>query len=393
MIRGHAYWATPGDLWATVRDAHYVGWGYFGGIYGAGTALVTFPGYFVLLAPVVMLTGALGLTEGFPFYPPHPTAWLVIGPFTMLTNGVALFALDKLAGRLGVGRRGRWVLSAGAMVALWPSTALWGHPEDVLALALGVYALVAVIDRRWRACGWLFGAALACQPLTILIFPVAMAVAFRERGWRSLAPLVGRAAALPAFLLAVVLTADFHDAWRALTRQPNFPKLDWPTPWMALSPHLGHDTVAAGPGRMIAVVAAIGIGVWLATRRRDPLTLVWAAGLAMAGRCVFESVMVPYYVAPAVVLLLVASWHQPLWRRGMAVVAGVLVTVMTFWHLGPWLYWGSMVALLAVEAGAAWPGPARSGAGRRAEAVTDLSSAEAEEAEAAPSEPPVPALA
>ena len=48
-------WLTPGDIWTTFRDAHYVGWGAEGKIYRAETGLVTFPGIAVLLAPLAML--------------------------------------------------------------------------------------------------------------------------------------------------------------------------------------------------------------------------------------------------------------------------------------------------------------------------------------------------
>src|SRR5580692_1707465 len=45
-------WATPGDVWGIFRGAHYVGWGYLGGIYTPGAGIVTFPGMPILLAPV-----------------------------------------------------------------------------------------------------------------------------------------------------------------------------------------------------------------------------------------------------------------------------------------------------------------------------------------------------
>src|SRR5580658_8866105 len=91
VVRHHPYWVTPGDLWATYRAAHWVGWGDLGGIYGAGTALVTFPGILLVLAPVAMLTGALGMSESFPKFLAHPTSWLVLGPYEMLLSAIALF--------------------------------------------------------------------------------------------------------------------------------------------------------------------------------------------------------------------------------------------------------------------------------------------------------------
>ena len=48
-------WNTGGDLWGIFRGAHYVGWGFPGGIYTSGTGIVTFPGMAILLAPIAML--------------------------------------------------------------------------------------------------------------------------------------------------------------------------------------------------------------------------------------------------------------------------------------------------------------------------------------------------
>ncbi len=118
VVRHHPYWLSSGDLWSTYRGAHYVGWGDLGGVYGSGTGLVTFPGILLLLAPVAMLTGGLGLSESFPKFLPHPAAWLVLGPYEMLLSAVALFATDALAERLGVrpGPPGRIVPGRGGPV-------------------------------------------------------------------------------------------------------------------------------------------------------------------------------------------------------------------------------------------------------------------------------------
>src|SRR5579863_4495582 len=60
------YWLQPGDLWGTVRAAHWIGWGGFSFIYSSHTGLVTLPGFHALLAPVVMLTSKLGMSESAP---------------------------------------------------------------------------------------------------------------------------------------------------------------------------------------------------------------------------------------------------------------------------------------------------------------------------------------
>jgi hypothetical protein len=56
-----------------------------------------------------------------------------------------------------------------------------GHPEDAVAIALAVYALIFTLDTRFVGAGWLFGVAVAFQPLVLLMLPVLHAVAGRQR--------------------------------------------------------------------------------------------------------------------------------------------------------------------------------------------------------------------
>ncbi len=181
VVRHHPYWVEPGDLWSTYRAAHYVGWGDLGGVYGAGAGLVTLPGILLLLAPVAMLTGSLGLSESFPKFLVHPSAWLILGPYEMLLSAITLFACDALAERLGASRGRRAVLCVAEAVVLWNVAVMWGHPEDAVALGLALYALVFALDGRWTGAGWLFGAAMVTQPLVLLMFPVMVAFGGRNR--------------------------------------------------------------------------------------------------------------------------------------------------------------------------------------------------------------------
>ncbi len=105
-------------------------------------------------------------------------------------------------------------------VVLWPILVIWGHPEDALALALGVYALVLALDGRWTGAGWLFGAAVATQPLVILMLPVLLAMAGRQR---ALALLL-RSALPAAVLLATPLMSQFHDTTQVLVEPTELPQ-------------------------------------------------------------------------------------------------------------------------------------------------------------------------
>ena len=101
-------WLTPGDIWGAYRGGAMISWGNLQGVYSAGVGIVTFPGLLVLFAPVAALTEHFGLAESFPMTLPHPTAWLVLGPYEMLLGATALFAFDALGERFGLTRDGAW---------------------------------------------------------------------------------------------------------------------------------------------------------------------------------------------------------------------------------------------------------------------------------------------
>jgi hypothetical protein len=344
VVRHHPYWLMPGDLWSTYRAAHWVGWGDLGGVYGSGTALVTFPGILLLLAPVAMLTGALGLTEAFPKFVPHPTAWFALGPAALLLSAVAVFACDALAERLGVSRGRRAVLCVVEAAILWNVTVIWGHPEDAVAVGLAIYALVFALDGRWTGAGWLFGAAMATQPLVVLMLPVLLALAGRGR----IVSLAVRSAAPAVAVVLTPLISQFHETTHALLDQPNFPNLDHATPWTTLAPVLGGSgrnlAVAAGPGRIVALVLACGLGWWARRWRHRPDLMVWAAALALALRCFTESVLVAFYIWPALAIGLVVAARAGRVRLVAAMAVAVGTTVVAQSHLGE-LPWWSIVTL------------------------------------------------
>jgi hypothetical protein len=347
------YWSEPGDIWGTVRAAHWVGWGGFSFIYSSQSALVTLPGFHVLLTPVVMLSSALGLSETAPgLLPlPKPQAWLLIGPVTLACSAVALFAFDALARTMRVGRGRRRLLALAEAAALWQVIAVWGHPEDVVALGLAVFALDQMLKRHWTAVGWLLGAAIGMQLYAIALVPLFLGVV----GFRRAPALLARAAVIPGFLFVAVAVPNPHATFHALFDQPNYPKVDFPTPWVLLAPKLGHGAVAAGPGRIIGLAVACAIGV-LASRRRDfPSSIIWLAALALAVRCLFESVMDPYYVVPAIALALVAATKRGWIRWCLASMAGAGLTELTYFRPGMWIYWLEMTGVVAVLLFVTWP--------------------------------------
>jgi hypothetical protein len=143
-----------------------------------------------------------------------------------------------------------------------------------------------------------------------------------------------------------VLVPDFHDTWRSLTQQPTYPTVNYPTPWVLISPHLRPLVVAAGPARIGALLVALGCGIAANRWRHDLARLVWLVAVVMFARCFFEAVMTPYYVMPVVAFALIAGARRELWRWLLALAAGLAVTIVAHLHANMWLYDLEITALL-----------------------------------------------
>ena len=361
------YWVIPCDIWSTIRDGHYVVWGALPYLYGTGTGLVTLPGLPLVLSPFVALGDRLNLSESFgPWIVARPTGWLLYGPVTIALGAATIFAGDAWAEELGLSRVRRWFCDFALMAASWDMVVRWGHPEDALALAGALYCLLSIRQAKWLRAGWCLGVAFCFQPLVVLLLPVVVVAA----GRRHIGPLLLRAAFLPAGLLAVVLAIDAHDVITSVIDEPNFPLVDQPTPWARLSPALAGHTIGAGPSRLVALAVAVALGGLAWRWRRDWTRLLWLGACMLATRGVFEAVMVPYYVAPALLLgLLVAVAVLPWWRALPVGAACALVVYQFNTHSGSlWTWWmesaGSLLLVLALAA----PFPRRSGAGGTGEA-------------------------
>ena len=368
---GKSAWALPDDLWGTMIAAQRLAHLSLGGLYTPLTQLVSLPGAAIVLIPVVVIIDLAGLHLGLPqAHGAHPSVWLLAGPYEVAISAVTLFAADAIAERLGVTRPRRFLLAAAGATTLWSVTIRWGHPEDAVATGLLLYAILALADSRTSRSAWLAGAAVAVQPLVLLAFPVLLAVV----GVRRLPGFLTRAAAPGALLLAVAAAANWTATIHAVTSQPNSPRIDHPTPWIYLAPHLADGQVAAGPARIVALVAACGCGLvaghgWRAqtvapqstvaprageacevtgwSPERLPDVLWWTA-VALALRSVFEPVMVAYYLWPPLALALITASRY--WTRLFG--AGITAIVLTFfsqihWR-DPWSWWTPMIAILGL---------------------------------------------
>ena len=377
---GKTAWALPDDLWGTLIAAQRFAHLDLAGLYTSPTQLVSLPGAAIILVPAIAVIGPAGLQLTVPHaHGPYPSVWLFAGPYQVAISAVVLFAADAIAERLGASRPKRFWLAAASATALWSVTVRWGHPEDAVAVGLLLYAILALADTKPTRSAWLTGAAVAIQPLVLLAFPLLAAVVETRR----LPGYVARAAAPGVALLAVAAAANWTATIHAVTSQPNYPAIDHPTPWIYLAPHLADGQVAAGPGRVLAIVAALSCALVVARRSRatqrdgpwgsQALTeFLWWTAVTLSIRSAFEPVMVAYYLWPPLAVALAAAARD--WSRLLP--AGCTAVGLTFfsqvqWH-NPWAWWTPMVAGLALTLFFARPWPRKPRRSRRSRPVPQV---------------------
>ena len=324
----------------------------------------------------------LHLSEGFALSLSRPSTWWLLGPAQLVLGSTLLYPLNAWARRLRVSSPRRVVLLAVEATLIWPSVAWCGHPEDALSVALALYGLLAVCEHRWFRFVVLFGLATLVQPLVLLMLPLCLVYVPPKR-WL---PVVG-AITLPSVVaLLAPLIQEWGPTTRLLLRQPNYFANNHPTPWAALAPVIdprrtivvntlkyvklahGHHraievaksvhtlpVVAAGPGRIIAIVIACALGLALARLTPSLPQLVWFASLALSLRCAFEPVMVPYYLLPGLTLAVLVASSTTRSRFTITAVTAGLCALLSYWHLGEWPYYVLMLLSLGAVLAAAWP--------------------------------------
>ena len=154
-----------------------------------------------------------------------PTWVAIVVPYCLILSCVALFAFDALAERMEVSRQKRTLLCVTEAVLLWNVTVIWGHPEDAVAIALAVYALIFILDKRFVGAGWLFGVAVRFSHWSCSCCRCFSAVAGRQK----IRGLILRSVLPAAVLLAVPLATNFHATADSSTSR-TFPTSTTPLP-------------------------------------------------------------------------------------------------------------------------------------------------------------------
>jgi hypothetical protein len=298
---------------------------------------VAYGGSMVIRAPFAALAGPLGLEEP--------------GVFRL---GVipCLLALAALAVHLA--RRAtdpRWWLLV-IPLALGPlawQAVHFGHPEELLATAFAVAAVLAALKERAILAGALLGLAIASKQWAVLAVLPTVLAAPRHRP-----RLLAAAGASGAAILLPIVLADpgaYAAAQQAVTSSARWfrPRQLW-WPFGVPAP----ADMGAPPGATITpewlaqiakpliVALALPLSALWARRRSAPADALLLLGLLMLCRCVLDPWNVVYYHLPLVIALL--AWEVVSGRRipvlALATTVAVWLTFESYdaaYSDGPWI--------------------------------------------------------
>jgi hypothetical protein len=305
----HHAWQPVSDLWNSAGVALGIGHGHLSAVYAPNSQLESPPGFEFVLAPLMVVGHALGLSssaaEGHTY-----TVWLLLLPPVATTMAAsALFALDAIARQWRYSSAKRFALSAVAGVAVVSAAAFWGHPEDCIALALVLWAALA-IDRHGSnalsRAGWLLGIAVAFQPLALL----AVAPIVARFGVRDLCRVAWRLAVPSLVLVMPELMASKARTVNALLVQPDNPWGLSITPFSHLSRAVGHGMYSAGTMRTAAMLIALVLGFVICRHRHDLPTVLFVMALAFTVRVLLENELLGLYFFPIVALTLLLTLRR-----------------------------------------------------------------------------------
>ena len=237
----------------------------------------------------------------------------------------------------------------------------WGHPEEMLAGALCIAAVILAARRGWLAAGIVLGLALATKQWAVIAVVPVLLAARRDR-----IRLLSGAAGLAAVLTLPFALGDPGEFiarnQSALVVGANIPSVSVWWPLAATTERAVFDGVELvtvqshslprwlGPvTHPLIVLMPLPLG-FLYWRRRRELEAEDALGLLallLLLRCVLDPVNIGYYHVP---FLLALAAYEGLRRRGLPVLTMLAPTALwvTFAHVQElrqeWLTWGVYMA-------------------------------------------------
>lgn len=299
--------------------------------------------------------GQLAHASGFSFFPAYPAAmnclaWLP--GVTLVGAGLAVTAIAGLAAAWGITTLGMKLTAdpriSLLMVAVWAvapaSTVLDMLYAEALFCAMAVWALVALVDRRWLtaagltiAAGTIRSTAVALVVAVVVAAAVALVEAARARQpiagwWRPLVAAVLAPLGLLAFLAYVAVRTGRLDGWFWIENHTFHMVFDWGTSTLRFmkgtflgTPSVSEVLVA------LAVIAGASLMVWSLTER-IPLGLHVYTVVVVTMALVTSANWIgskPRFLLPAILLALpVARLLAPL-RTSVLVPLIVVLTALS----------------------------------------------------------------
>lgn len=235
--------------------------------------------------------------------PPWYRAQGVVGVASWLVLAVGGLALLRSADADSVGRQAGLLAFLAFLPAASSAIVQLYHPQDIVSLGLALGGLAFTLRRRWIVAGVLFGAAVLTKQFAVLLLLPALTAAGDRRsrltlaGWSTAVFAAGILPFLVSEPRATLENLSGFSAGGAVAGQTV----------LTLAGVTG--TVASAVARDAPVLFAAAVCLWVASRHEDhlgsPVGLVAVALVCSGSRLVFESVVFPYYLLAASVLIFV----------------------------------------------------------------------------------------
>ena len=304
--------------------------------------------------------GQLAHASVFSFFPAYPAAMYSISwlpGVTLVGAGLAVTAVAGLAAAWGITTLGMKLTAdpriSLLLVAVWAvapaATVLETLYAEALFCALAVWALVALVDRRWLTAAWLtIAAGTARSTVLALIAAVEVAalaamvqaVRAREpiaRWWRPLVAALLAPLGLLGFLGYVALRTHRLDGWFWIEKHTFHMAFDWGASTLQVlkgdfvdSPSVPEILVG------LSLIAGVLLMVWSLTER-IPLYLHVYTVVVVVVAVVTSANWIgskPRFMLPAILLALpVARLLAPVRTAVLVPLFGVLTAVSTWFGL------------------------------------------------------------
>jgi hypothetical protein len=222
-----------------------------------------------------------------------------LGSWLILALGS--LALLRAGGSDTVGRQAGLLAFLAFLPAASSAIVQLYHPQDIVSLGLALGGLALTVRRRWILAGMLFGAAMLTKQFAILLLLPALVAAGDRRaritlgGWAAFVFGVGILPFLASDPQATLENLSGFSAGGAAAGQTVLTLLGVT------------GTVASAVARDAPVIFAAAVCLWAARRGElrhgHPEKLVALALVCAGSRLVFESVVFPYYLLAASVLI------------------------------------------------------------------------------------------